>query len=76
MGLRHRHLVVAVAVVFVAAVTLCHLVAVAGLHCRRCSSPPLLLPLATVVVAVAPLALGQVSSSPRFYYSPLSAFAL
>ncbi|RWV89637.1 hypothetical protein GW17_00048206 [Ensete ventricosum] len=45
---------------------------IAGLHHRhysRCFSAPSLLPL--VAVAAAPLALGQVSSSPRFYCSPM-----
>ncbi|RRT73227.1 hypothetical protein B296_00019049 [Ensete ventricosum] len=49
--------------------------AVAGLHCRRCSSPLLLSSLAAIAVAAA-LALGQISSSPRFYCSPLPTFVL
>ncbi|RWW56256.1 hypothetical protein BHE74_00037044 [Ensete ventricosum] len=43
---------------------------VAAFRRRRCyRSSPSLLPL--VAVAAAPLALGQVSSSPRFYCSPM-----
>ncbi|RWW84276.1 hypothetical protein BHE74_00007121 [Ensete ventricosum] len=63
------------ATIFGAVAALRHLATVASLcrrHCSRWSSPSSLL-FAAVAVAAAPLALGQVSSSPRFYYSPLPA---
>ncbi|RRT45188.1 hypothetical protein B296_00039469 [Ensete ventricosum] len=60
-------------VVVAAAAVFATVVVIASLHRRHYnhwSSPPSLL-FGAIAAAVAPLALGQVSSSPRFYYSPL-----